>query len=382
MYDDLLPSLTRWCEYCTGPGQLKETRAFFQLLQQELLPISDQCEILEIEADGLTSLLLIAKRRTSAPKQIFLFGHGDTVYRPQDLPNRVWVEGDRLRGPGVADMKSGLYVAIRALQQFEKNPKANLGWTLVINSDEELGSIVSSRAWADLIQGCQIGLGFEPSLPGHALAISRAGSARWHVEFHGKSAHVGRNSLQGRSAIHALGAWIYLVEKLSQTKQPSLWCNIGKLDGVSPSNVVAAYGTLEFNVRFQSEDVYQTWLSEVSSIENELSRSREVCIKRHILSFRPAKPSDAKTLKLAESVQKIAHQLGFHLALENTGGVCDGNNIASLGLTTLDNLGPLGGALHSPEEWLDLSSVGPHIQLTVELLHSLSHDSFLQPEAL
>ena len=37
---------------------------------------------------------------------------------------------------------------------------------------------------------------------------------------------------------------------------------------------------------------------------------------------------------------------------QDTGGVCDGNNIAACGVPVLDTMGALGGSIHSPDEFL------------------------------
>ncbi|MFD9240795.1 hypothetical protein ACFV0D_02425 [Streptomyces sp. NPDC059556] len=49
----------------------------------------------------------------------------------------------------------------------------------------------------------------------------------------------------------------------------------------------------------------------------------------------------------------------FRLGAAATGGVGDADLIAGAGVPTLDGLGPVGGADHTPGEWLDTSSV-PH----------------------
>jgi len=50
-----------------------------------------------------------------------------------------------LHGPGVADAKGGLAVMLVALLAFEQSPLRNhVGWQVLINPDEEIGSPGSS----------------------------------------------------------------------------------------------------------------------------------------------------------------------------------------------------------------------------------------------
>ena len=51
-----------------------------------------------------------------------------------------------------------------------------------------------------------------------------------------------------------------------------------------------------------------------------------------------------------------------------TGGASDANAVAALGVPTLDGLGPVGGADHSPGEWLDLDSVVPRTALLAGMI--------------
>jgi glutamate carboxypeptidase len=55
-----------------------------------------------------------------------------------------------------------------------------------------------------------------------------------------------------------------------------------------------------------------------------------------------------------------------------TGGVCDGNNLQAAGCPTIDTLGVRGGGLHTPQEWIDLSSLVQRCQLLALLMHRLS----------
>ncbi len=85
--------------------------------------------------------------RPDAPVQLLFTGHMDTVFGvDHEFQSLNWLEpGKVLNGPGVADMKGGIAVMLAALKAVEASPLASvLGYEVVINSDEEVGSLGSA----------------------------------------------------------------------------------------------------------------------------------------------------------------------------------------------------------------------------------------------
>ena len=88
----------------------------------------------------------------TAPRRrarVLLVGHYDTVHTAAEPgPPVEWTSPDVLTGPGVADMKGGILVALAALAGFEASPAAGgVGWELLLTPDEELGAPRSRRSW-------------------------------------------------------------------------------------------------------------------------------------------------------------------------------------------------------------------------------------------
>jgi glutamate carboxypeptidase len=79
----------------------------------------------------------------------------------------------------------------------------------------------------------------------------------------------------------------------------------------------------------------------------------------------------AGNLLLARRAQEIAQQLGFTVNHTTTGGISDGNYASDFGYPALDGLGPIGGLDHSPNEYLELSSVAPRAALLAGLMVSV-----------
>lgn len=67
----------------------------------------------------------------------------------------------------------------------------------------------------------------------------------------------------------------------------------------------------------------------------------------------------------------LSAEMGLSPGAASTGGVGDANIIAGVGVPVLDGLGPVGGADHSPEEWLDTTTVPARVALLAALVATL-----------
>src|SRR5438046_861174 len=84
--------------------------------------------------------------RPTAPVQLLFTGHMDTVFgEDHAFQETRWIEDGVLNGPGVADMKGGIAVMLAALKSIERSLAAErIGYEVVINSDQEVGSPASA----------------------------------------------------------------------------------------------------------------------------------------------------------------------------------------------------------------------------------------------
>ena len=73
---------------------------------------------------------------------------------------------------------------------------------------------------------------------------------------------------------------------------------------------------------------------------------------------------DAKAQKLFELVRRCGADLGQEIGWRDTGGVCDGNNIAACGVPVVDTMGVRGGSIHSDQEYLITASLAERAQLS------------------
>ena len=297
------------------------------------------------------------KVRPDATVQLLFTGHMDTVFAADHpFQETRWLDDQVLNGPGVADMKGGIAAMLSALKAVEASEAAaSLGYEVIINSDEEVGSLGSAALIAGAARGKKAALTYEPSaLPDGTLAGARPGSGNFAITIHGRSAHAGRNPEDGRNAIAAAAHLTLLFEAM---RQPGLSVNPARIDGGSPTNVVPDIAILRVNLRPATPELQRIASAMIDEAIALVSAEREVRIDLHGGFARPPKPMTPEAEALFVLVRKAGADLGQTIGWQASGGVCDGNNIAACGVPVVDTMGVRGGKIHSMEEFLIVESL-------------------------
>lgn len=306
----------------------------------------------------------------AASGRVLIAGHMDTVHDPNGAFRELSVApgGKTAVGPGCVDMKGGLVIAVAALEVLEE-VGVPASWTFLLNGDEETGTYHSEAAIRAEAVRHDYGLALEPALPGGALAIERVGSGQFVIETRGRAAHAGREFTKGISAVTKLAECILAVSRMPRPEQ-GLIANIGPLRGGVATNAVPDSAAAWGNVRFPDGVSADEIGAMLDALETEPDAMPGVTVRR---SFnRPAKPLTPGTEALALAARRAAEDLGQTLAFEKTGGVCDGNIMQDAGLPTIDTVGVRGGGLHTPDEWIDLTSLVERCQMLALLIARLS----------
>ena len=315
---------------------------------------------------------LVVRVRPEAQRRFLLTGHMDTVFAADDpFQALTWHDGETLNGPGVADMKGGLAVILAALRAFEASPAAaGIGYDIMVNSDEETGSLSSAALIAGLAAGKVAALTYEPSaLPDGTLAGARGGSGNFSAVVTGRAAHAGRNPGWGRNAVVAAAD---LALRLKAMESSGLAINPARIEGGSANNVVPDHAVLRFNIRPRDTSNAERFDRAIYGVLHEIELEHEVSIILHGGITRPPKPLSDEALKLFELVKGCGAALGQPIAWQPSGGVCDGNNIAACGVPVVDTMGVRGGAIHSADEYLLVPSLGERAALSALVLHRLA----------
>ncbi|MBB3953677.1 hydrolase [Novosphingobium sediminicola] len=381
----MLDQVLRWAAINSGSGNLAGLAAMASELTDACAPLPGAVELLDpapvtrIDAQGRECAVvhgrnLLLTVRPTAPVQILLTGHMDTVFDTNHpFQTCQWLRPGVLNGPGVADMKGGLAVMIAALHAFETSPECErLGYQVVFNSDEEVGSPGSAALLARAAAGKLAGLTYEPSaLPDGTLAGARPGSGNFSLVVTGRSAHAGRNPQDGRNAVVAAAD---LALRLSALVRPGLSVNCARIEGGGPNNVVPDHAVLRVNIRPRTRLDEALASEALDRIIAQVAAAHDLHIHRHGSFARPPKPVNARGQRLLELVRDCGRMLGQEIGWKDSGGVCDGNNIAACGVPVVDTMGVRGGAIHSPDEYLIADSLGERAALSALLLCRLARD--------
>jgi len=311
------------------------------------------------------------RKRPEVPYQVFLCIHMDTVYPPDGPFQQVTrIDTNTMRGPGVCDAKGGLAVMLIAVEALERSKWANqIGWEVLINPDEEIGSPGSSPLFEEASKRNHLGLLFEPALPDGSMVAERGGSGNYAAILRGRSAHAGRDFHEGRNAIVAAAQ---MSLKLSQLTSGGITVNVGKIDGGGPANVVPDLAICRFNVRAKTPQEQKTIQAQIEQVVGEIKGIDGISVQLHGGFHRPPKPLDAATRQLQQQVEACGKQLGIATNWRYSGGVSDGNQLAAAGLPNIDSLGPRGGSIHSPDEFLLVDSLTERAKLAVLMLMKIA----------
>ena len=306
---------------------------------------------------------LRAVKRPDAPFRVCLFGHLDTVFEADDPFQEVHRHGTRLHGPGVADCKGGLVLAVEVLRYLESvDWGTEIGWEFLVVPDEEVGSVGSKPLLAEAARRNHLGLGFEPALPAGGIAAARRGSLNVHTIVRGVAAHAGRAHHEGRSAIRGLAEIIQRLEACND--RPGVTVNCGRLAGGGALNVVPDFAIGSYNIRVASRRDREWIHAEFAAAATEHSLDVEVIWT----SERPPKHRTLALEQIIADVRIAAESIGEAIEAEDTGGCCDGNDLAGFGLPNVDSLGICGGNLHSDREFADVDSIPPRAEIVAQVI--------------
>jgi len=306
----------------------------------------------------------------SAAKPVLLLGHYDTVYPLGTLatmPCRV--VDNKLTGPGVLDMKSGIGLmlhALAALQEWHGGLPRPV--TVLLVSDEEVGSESSRAITESLAKQAAAVLVLEPSNGLHgAVKTARKGVGDYLIRVTGRASHAGLDFQKGVNAILELAHQIEKISSFTDLKK-GLTVNVGIVSGGSRTNVVPAEAAAHIDVRIAR-------MKDAAGIDKKMRSLRPFNRKCKIEITgginRPPMERTAGVAALYAQAVAIARELGWKLGEAAVGGGSDGNFTAGLGIPTLDGLGGVGDGAHATHEHILISELPRRAALIAGLIEAV-----------
>ena len=370
--DEIIRLIGRLVEIESPSGDVQGSRAAVDLLADAAHGIPSVSSVERISSPDCGEHLLIRAFCGDAGGEgaTLLLGHTDTVHARGTLSAQhgLRMEGDRLYGPGIFDMKAACVVAVEVLHcltTLALDPRRPV--TLLLTCDEETGSATGRElVEQEACRAAQV-LVLEPPAPGGCVKTARKGVGAWTVAAQGVAAHAGLNPEAGASAILELARQAERLHSLNDAAR-GMSFNVGVFHGGTRGNVVAAQAEMEVDVRFSTTE-------ETRRVEDLMRTLRpfdervQVKIKGGINRY-PLERT-AGVVKLFHHARDIATRLGFDLEERSVGGASDGNFAAALNVPVLDGLGVDGDGAHAAHEHILLSDIVPRASLLAGLVATL-----------
>jgi len=341
-----------------SPSYDKElTDRFVQFLAGKFQEIGGDADI--VQAAKVGNHLRVKFSNASTPR-VLLLGHTDTVWTAGEIAKRPFkIENGRATGPGVFDMKAGILLMWMAMRGLKASPV-----TILLNSDEEIGSSSSRSLIESEASQCRAVLVLEPSLPGGALKTARKGVGRFTVKAIGRAAHAGIDPGKGVNAVEEISRQILKLQQMTDSTRKTT-VTVGIVQGGTRPNVVPAEAAAEVDVRIGSIEEAGRIAAMIKALSPELPGAR-LEIRGGI--NRPPMERNTETDHLFKAAREIAAEFGMDLKEGSTGGASDGNFTSAIGIPTLDGLGAVGGGAHAIDEWIDIDSLPQRATLLAGLI--------------
>ena len=298
--------------------------------------------------------------------RVLLLGHLDTVWPIGTLERIPWaIDGDRLRGPGVFDMKVGVVQAIAAAALLNLGPDDGVG--MLFTTDEEIGSGCSRAVIEDAARDAVAVLVLEPSVEGE-LKTARKGTSWYVVQINGRAAHAGLDPERGINA---------LVEAADLVSTATTWAAPDVGTTVTPTTARAGVTDNTVPDRAVIGIDVRAWSADEQIRVDSLARGWRPTHAEASVEIiggginRPAMEASAGE-GLARLAERCAEQLGIApLGSRSVGGASDGNFTAAMGIPTLDGLGAVGDGAHADHEWASASAIPQRTAVIAALVSAI-----------
>ena len=291
--------------------------------------------------------------------EVVVLAHLDTVW-PKGSFTPLWkVDGTKVSGPGIFDMKAGFIQALYAMKGITGSV------ALIATTDEETGSATSKEFIKEISSKAKAVLVLEATLNG-MVKTGRKGTAMYQIKIHGKASHAGLEPEKGVNSTIEIAHAIIAVAAL-ENKEHGTTVVPTMLRAGNTTNTVPDLAVLDIDIRsYSMED-----LKRVDSAIRNLKAVNPSTQYEVTGGFNRPPLEQSSTMALYERAEKVAKELGMpHLGHASVGGASDGNFAAAAGAQVLDGLGAIGDGAHAAHEWVDVST----LEVRSNLLHALIKD--------
>lgn len=369
--DDFLGELRALTEIEAPTGDPENLDRAAAYISELLDPLGDLTSD-DLEGHGR---ILHVDRRGTGPR-VLLLAHYDTVWPPSSWPSPWRVDGGRVYGPGVYDMKGGLLFIPWLLRYLEISGLPHPHLEVLLNPDEEIGSPASRGHIEEAARRADFVLVLEPTNLEGDLKLERKGSGEYVVTVHGRATHQGVEPERG---VNAVVEAAHQVLRLLELEDPALGTTVGPnmIAGGRASNMVPDLAEIRVDVRAWSLSETERIDAALQGLPPKLDHAR---VQVSGGWNRPPMEASDASFALFEHAREQGADLGLDLKWVRWGGSSDANLAAAVGATTVDGFGPVGEGAHQLDECIVISEVPRRLALLAELVISLARSQPVAPE--
>lgn len=292
----------------------------------------------------------------AAGKPILFLVHIDTVWPIGTLVDRPVTidEHGVLFGPGAVDMKGGIAIVLAVIKGLiDRDEMPNRPLWVLMTSDEEIGSIDSIPVIRERAKDCGLVLVMEPGTKEGAIKTWRKGLASYRVNIAGRASHAGNAPEQGINAIIELAQQATKINSFNDLRNGTS-VSVTMAEGGSAGNVIPASASVYVDTRVLTQKAMDIVREQMMSLQPFLPGAQVKVESIH--SREPMEHNDQMKATVAQ-VKAIGEKYGVTVREDGSGGGSDGNITASMGIPTVDGLGPQGDGLHALHEQVVISSL-------------------------
>ncbi len=313
----------------------------------------------------------IARWQGAGQGKVLVLGDLDTAFLPDKWRDFTFhIQGDKAYGPGIADMKGGLTVAVYALKALNATHLNNLNQiTCVFSSDEQIGSLTSRHFIEEAARDAQWVFCMECARDGGNLMGSRTQPGVAKLETFGREAHAGSAFAKGVNAIEVMARKITAVHALTDPKR-EIYLNVGQVKGGWRRSVIPGHCWASIDVRTPGREAWEEVEASLRSIANRQELPGSSC-SLLIASHRPGVPWTEKTDRLIRITKQAGNELGIQFGVVRSPAAGSSAFVGPLGIPCLDGMGPVGGDLMTGEEHILISTIVDRAALLATTIHKL-----------
>jgi glutamate carboxypeptidase len=260
-------------------------------------------------------------------------------------------------------MKGGLLVALHALERLAADPTGPHGRVELHSVPDEEARNVEPHT-LERMRGADASLCFECGRASGAIVTVRKAGTWLDLTARGRAAHAGTEPHEGRSALMALVHEVQRIRTEIDGARPGLTANITWFHSGDVKNTIPDRAEATVDVRAMTSADLDWAFHRVG----EFAAHDGVEVRR---SDDRGFPAMTRAGWLADRTIELLDEHGQPALEEMAGGVSDGSWTSEIGIPTVDGLGPTGALDHTEDEYIELPSVQPRIEVAVQLCREL-----------